>query len=323
MISLPRFYDPKAIATLRVERASLVTSEAGKAKKAHAVRPASEDRERVAVFGIDVQIGFCHPEGSLFVPGAVEDTARALEFFYPRVDRITTLIFSLDTHHVHQIFHPAYWLDDKGEHPAPFTPITLADVKAGRFAPLRDREAALEYVERLESAKKFVATIWPYHTLLGGVSHALMPSVMELALFHAILRDAPTIFEVKGQEPRTENYSVLSPEVTELRGERVGAFNEALFRTLMSHDRVYVFGQAKSHCVLSTLRDMQDHIERVDRSLARKVYVLADCMSPVPAPPIRPLPPALDFPAVAERGLEDLARRGMNVVTTREGHAFG
>ncbi len=323
MLSMPHFYDRASITSLRVERAALVTKEAERLKKQTGARPSSRDRERVAVFGIDVQIGFCHPEGSLFVPGAVEDTARALEFFYPRLDRVTTLVFSLDTHRVHQIFHPAHWVDAKGEHPAPFTPITASDVKSGRFVPVRDHEAALEYVERLEKTNKYVLTIWPYHTLLGGVSHALVPSVMELALFHSVLRDAPTLFEVKGQEPRTENYSVLSPEVTELRGERVGAFNEALFRTLMSHDRVYVFGQAKSHCVLSTLRDMQEHIERTDRSLARKVYVLADCMSPVQAPPVQPLPAELDFPAVAARGLEDLGRRGMNIVTTREGHAFG
>ena len=50
---------------------------------------------------------FCHPEGSLFVPGAVEDTTpRARVPLRPRLDRITTLVLSLDTHRVHQIFHP-------------------------------------------------------------------------------------------------------------------------------------------------------------------------------------------------------------------------
>jgi len=322
MLSLPKFYAPEDAGAIRVERAALVAAEAHALAKSGKVRPAPEDRERIAAFGIDVQIGFCHPEGSLFVPGAVEDTRRALEFFHPRLDRITTMIFSLDTHAVHQVFHPSFWRDERGEPPAPFTPITRADLASGKFTPVRDEAAVAEYVERLEKSGKYMLTIWPYHTLLGGISHALVPAAMELSIFHAIARDAKTIFETKGSEPLTENYSVLSPEVTELGGKRVGAFNEPLFETLMRHDRVYVFGQAKSHCVLSTLLDMRDRIEKTDKALAKKIYILSDAMSPVPAPRISPLPPALDFPAVAERTLGELAKFGMNVVTTTSGHGL-
>jgi nicotinamidase-related amidase len=316
MLSLPRYYSPEDAGVLRVERAAQVAAEARTSK----LKPASDDRERIAAFGIDVQIGFCHPEGSLFVPGAVEDTRRALEFFYPRLDRITTMVMSLDTHAVHQIFHPAHWRDAKGEPPPPFTPITRGDIESGKWVPVRDREASIEYVARLEASGKYVLTIWPYHTLLGGVSHALVPAVMEMCILHALARDTKTVFETKGSEPLTENYSVLSPEVTELAGRRVGAFNESLFDTLMQHDKVYVFGQAKSHCVLSTLLDIRARIEKTPegRGLAKKIVILADAMSPVPPPPISPLPDSLNFPVIAERALEELASFGMNVTTTRD-----
>jgi nicotinamidase-related amidase len=317
MLTMPQFHSPLDAGTLRVERVGEVAAAALELKKSGRVRPASEDRERVAFFGIDVQIGFCHPQGSLFVPGAVEDTQRVLELLHAHLDRVTTLVMSLDTHHVHQIFHPSFWRDAQGEPPPPFTPVTSADVKSGRWTPVRERAACIEYVERLEKTGKYVLTIWPYHALLGGVSHALVPAMMELTMLHALARDTDTVFETKGTHALTENYSVLSPEVTELGGARVGAFNEALFDTLMKHDRVYVFGQAKSHCVLSTLFDMRDHIARTDRALAKKVFILEDAMSPVPPPPIDPLPPALDFPRVAERGLGELRAFGMNVVTTR------
>lgn len=320
MMALPRFYAPSDASALRIERAAIVAAEAHDMARSGRMHPASEDRERIAAFGIDVQIGFCLPEGSLFVPGAVEDTRRALEFFHARLDRITTMVFSLDTHAVHQIFHPSFWHDAKGEPPAPFTPITRADLERGTWTPMRDRAACVEYVAQLEASGKYVLTIWPYHALLGGVSHALVPAMMELAMFHALARDTDTIFETKGSNPLTENYSVLSPEVTELAGARVGAFNDALFDTLMQHDEVYVFGQAKSHCVLSTLLDMRARIEATDRGLAKKIYILADAMSPVPPPPISPLPPSLDFPAIAARGLEELRAFGMNVVTTVDGH---
>ena len=69
----------------------------------------------------------------------------------------------------------------------------------------------------------------------------------------------------------------------------------AQVKLLMDFDRVYVFGQAKSHCVLSTLRDMQAHIATVDPKLMSKIYVLEDATSPVPAPAIDPLPAALDL----------------------------
>jgi len=87
---------------------------------------------------------------------------------------------------------------------------------------------------------------------------------------------------------------------------------------LMEFDRVYVFGQAKSHCVLSTLRDMQEHIASVDPKLMSKVWVLEDATSPVPAPPLDPLPPALDFPRIADQAFVELRAAGMNLVKTTD-----
>jgi nicotinamidase-related amidase len=143
--------------------------------------------------------------------------------------------------------------------------------------------------------------------------------VMEASLFHSVARDTQTRFEQKGEEPLTENYSVLSPEVTELPGGRkVGEFNQELFDHLLTFDRVYVFGQAKSHCVLSTLMDLQQHIEATDRSKMGRIHILEDAMSPVPAPPLKPLPPGLDFPRVAEEAMRRFRAAGMKVVRTTD-----
>src|SRR5438477_452293 len=162
-------------------------------------------------------------------------------------------------------------------------------------------DAAEAYVKKLEASGKYVLTIWPYHTLLGGLSHALVPAVMEAALFHAHARKHQTHFETKGTHAMTENYSVLSPEVTEVGGQVVGAFNAPFFKMLLEYDRVYVFGQAKSHCVLSTLNDLQQHL---DPKLAGKIFILEDAMSPVTPPPLDPLPDALNFPLIANQAIE-------------------
>ena len=132
----PRFYDPLTVGMLYLERAALVAGEAAALRAAERVREAREDRERIAAFGIDCQVAFCIPGASLFVPGAVEDTVRVVEWLYRNLARITTLVLSLDTHTVHQIFHPSAWLDEEGHHPAPFTVITTDDVRRGRWRPL-------------------------------------------------------------------------------------------------------------------------------------------------------------------------------------------
>ncbi len=78
---------------------------------------------------------------------------------------------------------------------------------------------------------------------------------------------------------------------------------------LMEYDRVYVFGQAKSHCVLSTLNDLQTHLMGTDPRLAEKIWILEDAMSPVPAPPLNPLPEHLNFPAIAEKAIAEWQTR--------------
>jgi nicotinamidase-related amidase len=318
MMPLPTFYDPKTVREVRLERAALVAEAALEYRARHGVLPSAKDRIRVAAFGIDAQIGFCAPEASLFVPGAIEDTERTISWIYRNLDKITQLHFSLDTHRVFQIFHPAWWIDDAGKHPAPFTPISYEDVRAGKWKPIAHPAECLEYVKKLEATGRYVLTIWPYHTLLGGVSHALVPALMEAAIFHAVARTSQTHFETKGTHAMTENYSVLAPEVRELGGKSVGTFNAAFFKVLMEFDRVYVFGQAKSHCVLSTLRDMQEHIASVDPKLMNKVWILEDATSPVQPPPIDPLPPSLDFPRIADEAFRELAAAGMKIVKTTD-----
>lgn len=317
-LSLPSFYDHGKVGEVFMERAGLVAEEAAELRDRAQIKPAGQDKHRIAAFGIDCQIGFCTPGASLFVPGAVEDTQRTCDWIYRNLDRITGLHFSMDTHRVFQVFHPAWWTDRAGQHPAPLTTITYDEVKRGDWTPIIHPKECLEYVKQLEQAGKYVLTIWPFHTLLGGISHALVPSLMEAAIFHSVARNRQTHFETKGTHAMTENYSVLSPEVTSLGGQTVGSFNTPFFKMLMEYDRIYVFGQAKSHCVLSTLKDIRAHIQQTDPSLADKIYILEDATSPVPAPPIDPLPPHLDFPRIADEAFEDFRRAGMHIITTKD-----
>lgn len=317
-LPLPNFYDPNAVAEIYLERVALVAEAAEAYQHQHQIAPADRDTYKIAAFGVDCQVGFCSPGASLFVPGAVEDTQRTLAWLYSNLDHITGLIFTMDTHRVFQIFHPAWWVDSQGRHPAPLTTITAEEVRSGVWTPVSHQEASLEYCEKLEAGGKYILTIWPYHVLLGSISHTLVPALMEAAIFYGIVRQRQAHFEIKGTHPMTEHYSVLSPEVRELGGETIGTFNTPFLDMLLEYDRIYVFGQAKSHCVRATLLDVRDYLRATNSELLDKIWILEDAMSPVPAPPLDPLPPELDFPRLAEQTMDECRQAGMHVVKTTE-----
>ena len=317
-LPMPDFYDANTVGDLYLERAALVTEAAMDYQGQHGISRAEQDTLRIAAFGIDCQVGFCTPGASLFVPGAVEDMQRTLSWLYGNLDQLTGLHFSMDTHHVYQIFHAAWWVNAQGQHPEPFSTISADDVRHGVWQPVANPESCLEYCQKLEASGKYVLTIWPYHTLLGGLSHALVPALMEASMFHSTVRQQPTHFETKGSHALTEHYSVLAPEVQELGGQAVGTFNQPFVETLMAYDRVYVFGQAKSHCVRATLYDIHDYIQATNPELVDKIWILEDAMSPVPPPPLEPLPVELDFPRLADATIEACRQQGMHIVKTTD-----
>ncbi len=320
VLPFPSFYDANKVSDLYMARKAMIAEEAVEYAKNNGITSAADDKFKIAVFGIDVQNDFCLPQGSLFVPGAVEDSMRLCEFIYRNLNKITEMHFSLDTHKVFQIFHPSFWTETAtGKHPAPFTLIFVADIKSGKYVPALYPHECIAYCEELEKTGKYVLCIWPYHTMLGCVGHAMVPAVFEAAMFHAIARKKQTKFETKGIHPLTENYSVLSPEVKNVAGRVVGQFNTRFFKALMENDRIYIPGQASSHCVKTTIEDLLREIMAVDPSLVDKVYILEDCMSPVPAV-TDPTTGAVivDFPQMAKDALDSFRSAGMHVVKSTD-----
>jgi nicotinamidase-related amidase len=287
----------------------------------HGIGPAAADQERVCLVAIDVQNTFCIPGFELYVGGAtgrgaVEDTGRLCEFIYRNLGRITEIVPTMDTHQAMQIFHPVFWVDRDGKHPEPVaTMITLADVESGRWRvnpAMGNLEAlqnhALHYVGRLTALGKYPLTIWPYHSMLGGIGHALVSAFEQAAFFHGMVRSTQARIELKGDNPLTENYSVLRPEVLEGVDGAIATKNSALMEHLLAFDRVIIAGQAKSHCVAWTIADLLDEIEAVDPTLAQKVVLLDDCASPVVVPGV------VDFSDRAEEAYARFAAAGMKRV---------
>jgi nicotinamidase-related amidase len=297
----------------------------------HGLGPAAADHRRVGLLLVDVQNTFCLPEFELFVAGrsgrgAVEDSSRIASFVYRNLAAITRVVATLDTHSALQIFHPVFWVDDRGEHPPPHTIVTAEDVERGRWkvnpalsealAPRAGFEFgryARHYARKLAEGGKYPLAVWPYHAMLGGIGHALVSLVEEAVFFHSVARAAPTRFEIKGNNPLTEHYSVLRPEVIDdHEGRPIAEENRPLIEALLRFDAVVVAGQAKSHCVAWTMEDLLVEIRRREPALARKVYLLEDCTSPVVVPGV------VDFTEPADAAFGRFAEAGMRVVRSTD-----
>lgn len=311
---IPDFFDPTKTDEIWIERAQQIADSARNYRTRYNIAPSIQDKTKIAVFGIDAQIGFVNSQGSLSVPGAIDDVNRALKFIYRNIGRITSLQFSMDTHRVFQIFHPAFWIDENGNNPPPFTPITTDDIRVGKWRAIQSPNLAYQYCETLEREGKKVLVIWPYHALVGGVSHPLVPAVMEAALFHSMLRQAETHLEAKGLHQMTENYSVLEPEVKAIGNTLVGELNTAFLELLLNHDRIYIWGEASSHCVAETVWSLERYILNTNPALLSKIYILEDAISPVP----KMGEGELDFPRVAKEAIKGFRAAGMNVIKTTD-----
>lgn len=305
MHAFPSFYNPGRIGTLFHPNLGAIAADAAQAQ----LRPAAGDALSVQLLIIDMQVDFCHAAGSLNVPGALGDLRRLTEWIYRHAQHLTSLICTLDSHLPYQIFHPPWWANDQGEHPAPFTLISAADVEAGRWRPLVAPDYSRQYVRHLETQAKKVLTIWPYHVLLGGTGNALDPELWSAVMWHSLARKSQPTFWVKGTVPQTENYSVIQPEIL-VPEHPQGGRNAALVNTLAQADYVFVAGEAESHCVLETLEDLVEAWRGQPKRLER-LYVLRDCMSPV-------VHPVVDFHALALEQFAKFEAQGVRFIASTD-----
>ena len=329
-LPLPPHFDPARIGDVwRVDYAERF-GDARRWAADHALPTAVDDSFRTALVLVDAQNTFCTPGFELFVQGgsgtgALDDSRRLCEFVYRNLGRLTQIVPTLDTHRALQIFHPAFLVDDEGRNPEPYTVVTLEDVDRGRWRV--DAAVAQElgldpdyaqshlryYVETLATGGKYALTIWPFHAMHAGIGHALVSAIEEAVFFHSIARTSQPDVQRKGDNPLTEHYSVLGPEVdTDLEGEPLGRRNQELIERLLRFDAVVIAGQAKSHCVAWTISDLLEDPTVRDRGLAQKVYLLEDCTSPVVVPGI------VDFTEQADAAFARFAEAGAHVVRSTE-----
>lgn len=324
---VPAFYDPKD--STRVYKVDYMgrEKEALAYRQQHDIKSSASDKVRVLVLLIDVQLTFCHKDYELYVAGAEQDNDRICHWLYEHLGMVTKVQTTLDTHYRNQIFHPHFWINAKGDHPTPGTQITNEDVTNGVWVVNPEvaphvasgnlgflAKYVAHYTKELEDDKgsntqRFSLTIWPYHAMLGGLGHALVPAIHEAVWFHECARASHTGFEVKGGNALTENYSVFRPEVMKTHaGQAVGQKNAKLISDICEYDAVIVGGQAASHCFAWSMFDYLNEIVAQDPKLAERLFFVRDWTSPVVIPGI------IDFTNISNEYFEQFAKRGVNIV---------
>ena len=205
-----------------------------------------EQCPKTLFLGIDIQQDFMD-NGALGVPGAMQDVIRLGQFIYNNIEKISSIIVSLDTHEPAQIFHPYWWMDEAGNHPAPYTVIKPQDLTDGKWRAVIDPALSKHYVRQLEKTGKQL-TIWPYHCINGTTGWTLENQFSNIIHFMSVAANIPVEKICKGQNRHSEMYGIIRPEYS-----THDSTNTKLLEKIAEFDRIIVAGEAKSHCVLESI----------------------------------------------------------------------
>jgi len=158
-------------------------------------------------------------------------------------------------------------------------------------------------VRKLEENGRYELTIWPPHCLIGSAGHAVFPCLYA-ALQQWEERFAFVDYVTKGSNIATEHYSAVQADVPDATDPST-QINTELIRILQNADVVAVAGEALTHCLANTVRDIAGNFGE-DRFVS-KMVLLTDATSGIPG-----------FESVGDAFMAEMAARGLQLSTTAE-----
>ena len=231
------------------------------------------------------------------------------------LDDIEEIFITLDTHHRLHIAHACSWrrgIAGKvgdihyavGDFPLPFTRITHSDIDLGVWLP--SRHLSLEWVKfysrSLENVGHFELTIWPDHGIVGSSGHAVVPELNRAIQMWARHRQKTIQYLYKGLNLRTECFSALRSEVEDPLDAKNTSLNRKFLFALDACDKILISGQALSHSVNFTVKDLVQYL-----STPTKLYLLKDGCSSVQG-----------FEGVSDDFVDDMYHAGVHVTYTNK-----
>lgn len=257
---------------------------------------------RIEMLIIDPQNDFHDQDGAaLAVPGAIADADRLSNLLKQKARAIDDIHITLDTHQQLDVAHPMMWVDSSGKRPDPFTIISADDVRNSRWRAFNPafQKRLQSYVEQLEVNGRYPLCIWPPHTLVGSWGHNIVASVYSAVTEWESSRIRRFDAVTKGHNPWTEHYSAVMADVPDAK-DPTTQLNNGLIQTLKDADVIFLSGQALSHCLANTVRDIADNFGEENVS---KMVLIEDTSSPVPG-----------FENLADDFMREMTARGMQTV---------
>lgn len=262
---------------------------------------------KIHLLVIDPQNDFCKQGGSLFIPGADQDMKNLATMIDRISDKLADIHITMDSHHQWDIAHPIFWKDNTGKEPAPFTQITLSDLEKGNFTTSipSNFARAKAYVQQLEANGRYPLTEWPTHCVIGTEGHNIVAELMEAVMKWERTRSAMVNFVTKGSNPWTEHYSAVIADVPDPKDPTTQLNVDFIDLLENQADEIAIAGEALSHCVANTIRDIAYNFGNKDA--VKKFVLLRDATSPVPG-----------FEKLGEDFITEMTALGMRVSTTTE-----
>lgn len=249
------------------------------------------------------QSGNILERSTLPVNGASADAKRTSEWTIKNKEKFHAVYLTQDSHHELDIAHPSMWNKADGTPVDPFTPISHQDILNGKFVPRIFHKRLLNYVKALEDQGEFGHFIWPPHCLMGTWGHNFHPAIQNM-ISEFERRGLWVNFITKGSNPFTEHFGFVRANIPDPNDPSTFP-NQDLLNNFNKFDDVLITGQARSHCVANSLKQLLE----VAPDLASKLVVMEDCMSNVAG-----LPDA--FYVEVDKIYEDARNAGVRFETT-------
>lgn len=230
---------------------------------------------------------------------------RLAAFISRNKKRFADIHCTLDSHQTIHIAHPIFWVNSKGQHPDPYTTITHEDTTSGTWRSFNP--AWQNYVEfytgELKKHGRYQLMVWPPHCRIGTWGHSLVPAVANALIEWEESPFNKVDFVAKGSNILTEHYSAVQADVPD-DNDTTTKLNTDLIKTLREADEILITGEALSHCVANSIRDIANNFG--DENI-KKFVLLTDTSSNVGT-----------CEKMGDNFVKEMIGRGMRTTTTKD-----
>lgn len=293
-------------------------------------------RLNVQLLIVDPQNDFCVADdghgnkGALVVGGADKDMQRLTAMLRRIGPKLDDIHVTMDSHQGIGIERPHWWKRvGDGALPAPFTilgihpdgkRIVKFNADATGLHPTDEEytthlpsylhkggptgKGSFGYLETLATNGRYPHVVWTVHCVVGSWGWGIYPELSQ-ALTEWEQREFGRVnYVTKGNNPWTEHFSGVKAEVPD-PSDPTTQVNTGLIQALESADIIAVTGEALSHCVANTARDIGACFS--DPKYIEKLVLLTDATSNVGG---------FDFLGTAF--MNEMKAKGMKTSTTTE-----